>query len=44
MTKGNMIRAYLSYSIVAIQKQLMTIGSLTKEISEKGISATDPIL
>jgi hypothetical protein len=44
MTKGNMLHAYLGYSIVAIQQQIMAIGSLIKEISEKSISATDSIL
>jgi hypothetical protein len=36
--KGNMIHIYLGYNIIAVQKQLLDIVSLVKEMSGKGTS------
>jgi hypothetical protein len=39
--KGDVIHAYLSYNIIAIQKQFMVISSLLKEMSGKSTSVID---
>jgi hypothetical protein len=39
--KGNVIHAYLNYSITCIQKQLMDIASLIKKMPGKSAPVTD---
>jgi hypothetical protein len=42
MIKGDLSYAYSGYNIVAIQKKLMVIALLIKEMQRENTSTTDP--